>query len=682
LPFGLNGPAHLLPFDARETAGTELCRECGVSQRFIRCAHCGLPHGIEDTTCPITGRPIEARRSRSADARRPPDPPSRSAQPVARPVDPPSRSAQPVAVRHKPSSYPPPFDNLATAHPAPLIGQVLGGKYRAIRVLGEGGMGSVYEAEHVALHRKVAVKVLHPQQAKKKASVQRFQNEAHVAGAIGHPNICEVYDMGELEDGSPFLVMELLQGETLAERIASEGALPFDDIIDVITQVLSGLVAAHEKGIIHRDIKPENVFLTLRAGLPAMVKLLDFGISKVAGAEELNLTRTGMVMGTPFYMSPEQARGDRNLDSRVDLYATGVMLYECLTGRRPFHASNYNALLMQILTTDPRPAREVRPAVPEGFEQVIGRAMQRDREKRYQTAAEFQRDVQQLRDPGAMRRMPIPSERPPDPVPLVTHRRREEPPRRTPPPPSAPRAPAMPSAVSVNLEGENLLDSGALAADSGSLEIPIVAEAPVSSKALYRPDPVLEAQARAKSMPPAAPKPVRVVVAPPPIPPRREVKPPPVGKQRYKAPTPTALDHRGLDAPWVDEGHDDADPTEIGSVFAHGKHALDAPIDADSTERIPPERLARLGQFLPLGQQERPSELPERVPTPFEAQHLNVSDDEAPTTLFDRAALKKGVNKKSKSGPNLPVRHTTERAPAPAPHGPPPLPRVRGPKDR
>jgi eukaryotic-like serine/threonine-protein kinase len=651
-----------------------------MSQRFVRCAHCGLPHAIDEATCPITGRPIEARRSagKPSIGARAPDPPSRSA-PGQRSFDSPSQPAQRVA--REPSSQPPPFENLATAPPPPLIGQTLGGKYRAIRVLGEGGMGAVYECEHIALHRRVAVKVLHPQQAKKKASVARFQNEAHVAGAIGHPNICEIYDVGELSDSSPFLVMELLQGETLAERIASEGALPFDDIIDVTSQVLSGLIAAHDKGIIHRDIKPENVFLTSRAGLPAMVKLLDFGISKVAGADELHLTKTGMVMGTPFYMSPEQARGDRNLDNRVDIYATGVMMYECLTGRRPFHASNYNALLMQILTTDPRPPQDLRPAVPEGFSKVLAKAMQRDREKRYQSASEFQRDVQLLRDPGTMRRMPS---APPEPLPLMTRSRRDEP-----LPPSSRNPPPKPSrelgAVSVNLE--SLLDSGALAADSGSLEIPIHTEAPISSKesrALYRPDPELEAISRSKSMPPPAaaapPPPKPLKITPPPLPsPRQQMQAPPKPRERYKAPTPTSLDIRNS-GPWHDHEHD-ADPTEIGSIFGKPRAPGLTPIDADSTERIPPERLARLEQLRSRDEHTPPQE---RLSTDrFDISHEK-EDDEAPTTLFDRRALKKGLSKKGKSGPNPPVRgHTTERAPAPVQSaGPPPIPRLRGPKDR
>jgi len=209
------------------------------------------------------------------------------------------------------------------------------------------------------------VKVLHATHATKKDSIRRFQQEARAAGAIGHPNICGVMDLGTLDDGSPYIVMERLQGETLAERVAAEAGLPFDDVIDILVQVLSGLVAAHEQQIVHRDIKPENIFLTRRVGCPPLVKVLDFGVSKMTGPlgasvrqEDLALTRTGMVMGTPYYMAPEQARGERDLDVRVDLYACGVILYEALTGRRPFVALNYNALLVQILTATPRAASE------------------------------------------------------------------------------------------------------------------------------------------------------------------------------------------------------------------------------------------------------------------------------------------------------------------------------------
>jgi len=264
-------------------------------------------------------------------------------------------------------------------------------------------MGTVYEAEHVAIGRAVAVKVLHPSQARKKVSVKRFHHEARAAGAIGHPNICEVYDLGDLEDGSPYLVMERLVGETLADRISRDGVLPYDEVLDLITQVLSGLIAAHEKGIVHRDIKPENVFLTRRVGCPPIAKILDFGVSKMLplgdrAEEELHLTRTGMVMGTPFYMSPEQARGDRDLDARVDLYACGVIMYEALTARRPFLAPNYNALLLQILTTSPRPVRELRPGVPDGIERVVEKAMRRSRDDRYRNAVDFQSDLKVLRD--------------------------------------------------------------------------------------------------------------------------------------------------------------------------------------------------------------------------------------------------------------------------------------------
>jgi serine/threonine protein kinase len=367
-----------------------------MSQRFIRCGHCGIPHDGQQVFCPSTGKAIRGKSRRGVD---------RAVGPVAAAAAflPPARAVVPPA----PSSR--------RASPTLLIGKTIGGKYVVRGILGEGGMGTVFEAEHLALGRLVAVKILHATQATKKDAIRRFQQEARAAAAIGHPNICGVIDLGRLDDGSPYIVMEKLVGETLADRIASEGGLPFEDVIDILVQVLSGLVAAHEQRIVHRDIKPENIFLTTRVGCPALVKLLDFGVSKMTGAsvepslaassvppappsDAVNLTRTGMVMGTPYYMAPEQARGERDLDARVDLYACGVILYESLTGKRPFTALNYNALLTQVLSATPRAASELRPALPDAFCVVIEKAMARQRDDRYATAADFQRDLQGLRD--------------------------------------------------------------------------------------------------------------------------------------------------------------------------------------------------------------------------------------------------------------------------------------------
>jgi len=282
-----------------------------------------------------------------------------------------------------------------------MVGQNVGGRYRVKGVLGEGGMGTVYDAAHLGLGRDVAIKVLNPSQAKKRVAVKRFQQEARAAGAIGHPNICEVYDMGLLDDGSPYLVMEKLVGQTLADRINREGGLPFDELVEIMVQVLSGLIAAHDKGIVHRDIKPENIFLARRAGVPPIVKILDFGVSKMMpaflnGEEQLDLTRTGMVMGTPYYMSPEQARGERNLDGRVDVYATGVMMYEAIAGKRPFLAPNYNALLLAIINTTPTPLTEVRPATPRALQMIVARAMAKNRGERYPSAGHLLRDLQSM----------------------------------------------------------------------------------------------------------------------------------------------------------------------------------------------------------------------------------------------------------------------------------------------
>lgn len=349
--------------------------------------------------CPVTGVPMRNTRSHpSGVASVKPGAPKSPNHPGQLVVPRPPNAAAPGEMTQTPVGPPPRSARRA------LIGQVVDGKYKVRAVLGEGGMGAVFEAEHTAIGRVVAMKVLHPAQAGKKVAVKRFHQEARAAGGIGHPNICEVFDFGMLGDGSPYLVMERLKGETLAARIANEGGLPFLDVVDTVMQVLSGLAAAHERGILHRDIKPENVFLAERAGYPAIAKLLDFGVSKIVpGAavgewdDETDLTKTGMVMGTPYYMSPEQARGDRNLDGRVDLYACGVMLYEALTGQRPFVAKNYNSLLVQILQGGAAPPRAIRASIPPALEAVVIKAMAKNRDDRFQTAADFARALSPIR---------------------------------------------------------------------------------------------------------------------------------------------------------------------------------------------------------------------------------------------------------------------------------------------
>jgi serine/threonine-protein kinase len=381
-----------------------------------------MPHDATERVCPNTGLKLEPRAKprdarpvigRSMMSELPPPEPHESyvynpasgggrAVPPARP----SRPEAAPAARPVPAAAPPKKE----LH-RELLGQTIGGRYRIRGVLGEGGMGTVYDAEHVGLSRQVAIKVLSPAQSKKRVAVKRFQQEARAAGAIGHPNICEVYDLGLLDDGSPYLVMEKLVGETLSDRIAKEGGLPFDEVVAVVAQVLSGLIAAHEKGIVHRDIKPENIFLARRAGAPPIIKLLDFGVSKMLpefqNGEDFDLTRTGMVMGTPYYMSPEQARGERNLDGRVDVYACGVVMYESITGKRPFIAANYNALLLAIINTLPRSLREIRPSTPVELESIVMRAMAKNRDDRYPSAKHLLRDVAS----------PLPGAIPPPPAP-------------------------------------------------------------------------------------------------------------------------------------------------------------------------------------------------------------------------------------------------------------------------
>jgi serine/threonine-protein kinase len=281
-----------------------------------------------------------------------------------------------------------------------LIGETLSGRYLVTRKVGQGGMGAVYEATHTLIGKRVAVKVLLEKYARREAIVQRLEQEARLASSCQNEHIIDITDFGSTEDGRRFVVMEYLEGESLAECLARETRLPEQRVLRIASQAASALAAAHAKGIVHRDIKPENLFL-LRRKDQDFVKVVDFGISKSLRAsdeaeEQPRLTQTGMVLGTPLYMSPEQARGDDELDARVDVYALGVIMYEATTGRVPFVGNNYLSVISQVLNEDPRGPRELRPELSEEFESVVMRAMAKDRSERYASANDLLNDVTAL----------------------------------------------------------------------------------------------------------------------------------------------------------------------------------------------------------------------------------------------------------------------------------------------
>ncbi len=281
----------------------------------------------------------------------------------------------------------------------PLLGKLLGETYQIVRVVGEGGMGRVYEARHLRLKdRRFAVKVLHADLARQPEVVTRFQREAESASAISHENVVDVFDVHRTVDGRPYLVGEFLEGVELGAYLDKAGKLESMEAVRIIRQVCHALVAAHARGIVHRDMKPENVFL-VGEGANRRVKVLDFGISKAA-QRNTNLTRTGMIMGTPSYMAPEQARGDASVDQRADVYAVGATLYHLVTGKKAFDADDPGAILTAVLTEEPIRPRTIEPRLPEGVELVIQRAMAKDPRDRFQTMTDLERALAPF-DPGA-----------------------------------------------------------------------------------------------------------------------------------------------------------------------------------------------------------------------------------------------------------------------------------------
>jgi serine/threonine-protein kinase len=271
-------------------------------------------------------------------------------------------------------------------------GTMLDGKYRIDSLLAVGGMGIVYAGTHVAIRKRVAIKVLEPSLSTP-AMIARFQREAITASQIGHEGIAQVTDLGTSTSGEAFLVMELLEGESLGARLKTTGPLPIELACELGCAILSPLAAAHHAGIVHRDLKPDNVFL-VRQSRGEMVKLLDFGISRASGLEaEFRLTNTGVVMGTPFYMSPEQARGDNEVAPASDLYAFGVILYEMLVGKVPITGENYNQLMYRVMSGEYERPKLCRPDVPDALDEIIVRAMALEPGQRFASATELEHEL-------------------------------------------------------------------------------------------------------------------------------------------------------------------------------------------------------------------------------------------------------------------------------------------------
>ncbi|MCU0694028.1 MAG: serine/threonine protein kinase, partial [Polyangiaceae bacterium] len=272
-------------------------------------------------------------------------------------------------------------------------GQVFAGKYRVERVIGAGGMGVVVSAEHIELHQRVALKFLKPEAAKKPDLVERFLREARAATRIRSEHVVRVLDVGRLDDGLPFLVMEFLEGVDLGERLQRGGALPVPDAVESILHACEALAIAHAQGIVHRDIKPANLFQARRPDGTPLIKLVDFGISKAALTgplgEELALTGSQSVVGSPLYMSPEAMRSARRIDPRSDIWSLGVVLYELLTAELAFTGESIAEVCVAVMHTEPASLRLISPSIPDGLDSVVRRCLAKKPDDRFQTTADL-----------------------------------------------------------------------------------------------------------------------------------------------------------------------------------------------------------------------------------------------------------------------------------------------------
>ena len=277
------------------------------------------------------------------------------------------------------------------------------GAYRVISRIGAGGMGEVWMAEHMALGRRAAIKVLHAQLSNRAEIVTRFFNEARAATAISDPGIVQIFDFGQCADGSAYIVMELLEGEPLDRRLLRMGSLPIADALRIMRQVATSLGAAHARGIVHRDLKPENMFLVrdVEVGGGERAKILDFGIAKLSGAHTNVKTQTAAMMGTPMYMSPEQCRGAGQVDQRADVYSLGCVLFTLVTGRPPFDADGAGEIIAMHLREPAPLASSVAPGIPSAIDEVIARCLEKNPDDRFASAVDLAQAIARIHPSGA-----------------------------------------------------------------------------------------------------------------------------------------------------------------------------------------------------------------------------------------------------------------------------------------
>jgi serine/threonine protein kinase len=306
------------------------------------------------------------------------------------------------------------------------VGEKLEGRYELVRWLGGGGMGEVYEGRHATLQRRVAIKFLLPHVATHGALLARFEAEARIAGSIEHENVAAVYDIGQSLDGSPYLVMEFLEGEDWGALLRREGPLSLPHAARLLVQVCRGLERVHERGVVHRDLKPANLFLCRRADGSDVAKILDFGIAKLRdGEKRAAMPTTGPAMGTPHYMSPEQARGDRRIDHTTDIYSLGVIFYELLSNAKPFDGDSALQVIHHILTREATPLERRRGDLPAGVHALVQQAMAREASERFASVTELGAALAVYADPPRAGPETTRREARARPAPRVGNRRRE-----------------------------------------------------------------------------------------------------------------------------------------------------------------------------------------------------------------------------------------------------------------